>query len=254
MSKVIFPSLIALLLLAGCQPPRGSAVIQPTRYTIGPGIDTTSSLDQVELMATTIAPYRDQLSEEMNRVVAELGSPLVKGKPESTLGNWVTDLIAEAAADLFPDLEIAFAVHNYGGIRISELGAGPLIVSELFELMPFDNELVVVGLTGFELIQFVEFMAEDGGWPVSGNLIVEVVGDVMSVAVGRESVIPTQTYYVALPDYVAGGGDGAGFFLGKPIFSSNRMIRDLLIDYAGRSAQPIEVRDEQARRFSINRP
>ena len=106
------------------------------------------------------------------RLPPEVGLPLTKGRPESSLGNWTADLLLAAARDLFPGYAIAFAVQNYGGLRLSEIGTGPLTVSELYELMPFDNELVLVELGGATLRAFIDHTLADGGWPVSEGLSV----------------------------------------------------------------------------------
>ena len=137
--------LAAVLLLAGlgCARPLSHPVIQPQIYPIDADVRVEDS-PETETMRATIAPYAAQLDEAMNEVLAEVGAPLTKGQPESSLGNWTADLLLAAARDLFPDQKVAFAVQNYGGLRISEIGAGPLIVSEIYELMPFDNELVLV--------------------------------------------------------------------------------------------------------------
>ena len=59
------------------------------------------------------------------------------------VGNWIADVFrAGTGAD--------FAIHNRGGIR-KRLVPGPLTRRDLFELLPFDNDLVTMTLTGAEL-------------------------------------------------------------------------------------------------------
>ena len=48
-------------------------------------------------------------------------------------------------------LNVDFVVLNYGGLRIQSMAAGPITMSKVYELMPFDNTLVVVDLLGSEL-------------------------------------------------------------------------------------------------------
>jgi len=236
------PPLIILLLLGSCNRPLTGLVVQPQYYGITESIDTSAGGPTVAEMRATIAPYSAQLAEKMNRVIGEVALPLTKGRPESTLGNWTADLLERAATDLFPELEIAFAVQNYGGLRIAEIGTGPLIVSEIYELMPFDNQLVVVEVTAAELRDFVEHTLADGGWPVSEGLsVVESTRGTFDITVQGAPLGETGTYYLAVPDYVAGGGDNAAMLVGKRRYESGRMIRDLLIEYAEQDPTPISV-------------
>lgn len=235
----------ALATLAACRAPLPPPTVQPQRYTIGEQVEPGAAGAEVEEL---IAPYRAQLSTQMNRQLATLATPLTKAQPESSLGNWMTDLLEDASRELFPDHEIAFATQNYGGLRVGEIGAGPLLVSEIYELMPFDNELVLVRLTGAELADFVAHIVAKGGWPVSRSIRVErAAGGSLTIELAGRPVDPDGTYYVSTNDYVAGGGSDSAMLIGKPVLSSGRLVRDLLIDYAGRSQQPISVTADGSR-------
>ena len=54
---------------------------------------------------------------------------------------------------------VDFAVINYGGMRIPAIPKGPITRGKIFELMPFDNLLVVVRLDVSILTQFINHMA-----------------------------------------------------------------------------------------------
>ncbi len=247
MNRFSLAALATVFLLSACQRQLSAPLAEPQLYPITAALDTIPSAAGTQEMEQTIASYSAQLEEVMSRVLAQVAAPLVKGQPESSLGNWTADLIAEAARDLFPDQPIAFAVQNYGGLRVGEIGIGPLIVSEIYELMPFDNELVLVEVTGTNLLDFVTHTLLDGGWPVSANLSAARRGQEVKVLLGGKPVDPTATYYIAVPDYVANGGDDSDMLVGKKQFPSGRMIRDLLIDYAGRSSTPISVGTDGSR-------
>jgi len=195
----------------------------------------------------TIAPYKAKLDAKMNRVLATVKTPLKKGAPESTLGNWSADLLARAAEDNFPEHDIAFASLNQGGMRVSEIGTGPLIVSEIYELMPFDNTLVLMDLSGKELREFISHIANSGGWPVSDGLSVQADPTGLSMLVQGSPINADQRYIIALPDYVANGGSGSSMLKDKPKIKSGLLIRDLLVEYAGKITQPIDVRVELRR-------
>ena len=165
MFRILLLSLsVALITLSGCQSYYQAKETENLSCPINPEIATDAS-PTAKTVAATIEPYQSQLSKKMEEVIARAPLTLEKDRPESRLGNWTAELIQQAAVDLFPDVEIAFSIQNYGGLRIRELVAGPVTVRNIYELMPFDNELVAVELNGFVLQEFIDHMAADGGWP-----------------------------------------------------------------------------------------
>ena len=235
--------LTVFLLLSSCQRSVvGSPRVDPTVYPIGDYLASDTASSPARTVAITIAPYSAQLGDRMNRVLAEVATPLVKGRPESSLGNWTADLLLAAAREVFPERTVAFAIQNYGGIRVTEIGTGPLTVAELYELMPFDNELVLVQLSGTQLAEFLTHTIAGGGWPVSAGVSIEQVdGEPIQVLIGGQPLRKAATYYVAMPDYVANGGDQAAMLVGTPQQASGRLVRDLLIEQAARLSEPIRV-------------
>ncbi|THH41508.1 5'-nucleotidase C-terminal domain-containing protein [Neolewinella litorea] len=244
-------AIISVLTLA-CGRPLTDPVTSPRLYEITPDVERDSSAE-IQRMAATIAPYSARLETVMNRILAEVAVPLTKAQPESSLGNWTADLTLAAARDLFPEVDIAFAVQNYGGLRVNEIGTGPLLVSEMYELMPFDNELVVVEVTGAELEEFVAHTLSDGGWPVSEGLSAVRNGGMVTVRVNGQPVDPGAIYHIAMPDYVANGGSDSAMLVGKRQMASGRLVRDLLIEYAGRHQTPIHVVPDGSR-IKIEQP
>lgn len=234
---------LAILLFGfGCRAPLSSPTVQPRFYPVSDKLEQDQAGTQVQTMAETIAPYKAQLEAKMNRQLATVKTPLRKGSPESTLGNWAADLLHEAALVTYPNRTIAFSTMNQGGIRVSEIGTGPLIVSEIYELMPFDNELVLMELTGKQLTEFVSHIANSGGWPVSAGLSVKQTGEGLNIRIAGKGIDSGAKYAVALPDYVAGGGSGSTMLKGLPRTDSGIKIRDLLIEYAAKATAPIDIK------------
>ena len=71
-------------------------------------------------------------------------------EPECPMLNWATDALWEAAKAVYPG-KVDIAIVNMGGMRC-EWPAGPVTKGSVFELMPFDNELVVLTLKGLDII------------------------------------------------------------------------------------------------------
>jgi len=213
-------SLLGLLtVLAGCKGPAGAPTLQPTLYNIsektGETLPVTDRSTEVEAL---IAPYKAQLDAKMNRELAVVKTPLLKASPEGSLGNWMADIMAEAAHDRFPGTEIAFAVTNPGGLRVQEISAGPLLVSEIYELMP-------------------AHMTNSGGWPVSEALNVDLTSGKLEVTINGKPLDPDARYQVASIDYVANGGSGAAMLRDKPRRDSEMYLRDVLIEYAEKTPE-----------------
>ena len=176
-----------------------------------------------------IYPYKSELDTKMNEVLATCPENLTKGRPESTLTNWVADALYNQAIQVYTE-PIAFAYQNYGGIRINTLGKGPVSLYKIYEIMPFDNTLVLVKLSGSELQQFFDYMAAGGGSPVSASPRYNIeAGKPVRITIHGKAIDPTSSYYVAMTDYIAKGGDNLVYLKDKPRLDKNVLVRDLLI-------------------------
>lgn len=219
-------TVISLLFLTSCytiyQPIKseGSSVRIDNRIT-----------EESEAINALIRPYKQQLESDMGTVLANIETELNRQKPESTLGNLVADILRDQAADL-TGKRVDFAVQNYGGLRIGQIPAGPVTKGKVFELMPFENYLMVVEVPGSDLMEFTKKMIEYGGWPVSDGIKITGKGqEMMSLEIGGEPVIADKIYAVAMPDYIADGGDNCVYFVGKPRINTGRLIRDVLVKW-----------------------
>lgn len=232
---------LVLIFFSACVSTQLPQTLENKSQPVGPEIETGSSAVAAQV-AATINPYQQQLSEIMSEVLAQVPETMVRDRPEGTLGNWVADLLQEAAVALFPEVDVAFSVQNAGGIRVREIAAGPLEVREIYELMPFDNQLVLVEANGFVVNEFIQHMAGGGGWPVSKELNYVIVDDTATnITIGGVPLELNRNYYFALPDYVANGGSSSSMLKDRPQTDSGKMIRDLLIDYtrsAGGEVRP----------------
>jgi len=178
-----------------------------------------------------IEPYKVQLDAEMNKVIAVCTEDMPKGRPESTLGNWMSDAILDRA-NVLSAVPIDFAMQNAGGIRIPMLREGNITKGKIFELMPFDNALVVVHLDMELLMQFLDRVAESGGWPVSKNFYMKIKNDKASVVKINNEPITERIYNVALPDYIANGGSDCPMLIGCDRTVYPVLLRDVFVEKA----------------------
>jgi 5'-nucleotidase len=163
------------------------------------------------------------LAPALERVEAEQRRPLGVTAPErlgrtrdaeSPLGSVLSDALREASgADV--------ALMNPGGLR-ADLDAGPVTFGDVYEVLPFDNTVAIVTMTGEELRGLLALLygERQGVFQESGLKVVlercpgkERLKSV-TLANGRK-LDPKRLYKVAMPDFLARGGDGLGVVLSK---------------------------------------
>jgi 2',3'-cyclic-nucleotide 2'-phosphodiesterase (5'-nucleotidase family) len=186
-----------------------------------------------------LAPYSSKV-RELSKVIGQLEGGLNKtGVGAGSLGNFVTDGIkAQAQAKL--GKPVSLVIVNAGGLRKNAIAAGELRASDIFELLPFENALVALEMTGVQLAKLLEIVPRDAQagarihfkWNdrnraefISGKLVDEK---------GQEQEIdPKKVYTVITIDYLVRLGSGSYAILQeaksqKPL---NITLRDAILDY-----------------------
>ncbi len=188
----------------------------------------TSFTDIDSSLEKEIDPYREKMNVTMNQVLAYSTHSLEKGLPESRLGNFLADacMFSANVKGTSPD----FAVFNNGGLR-RPLPQGQITRGDVFELMPFENELVILTVNGNDVKKIYNFIASKGGAPVSGLQMHFRDSMVTNVLINNSPFDSTKTYRVLTSDYLANGGDSFNFFIGLPRQSVSLKVRDALIFY-----------------------
>jgi 2',3'-cyclic-nucleotide 2'-phosphodiesterase (5'-nucleotidase family) len=182
-----------------------------------------------------IKPYRDKVNADMTEVLCQSSEAMYGGRPESPLTNYCADLTLEEAnrfcASKHQEIKMDVAMINRGGLRIP-LPKGEIKTMTMFELMPFENEIVFLKLKGEVMLAFVNHMAARGGEGVSGLRFGIKEDKAVQPEIGGKPLDPAKSYWLVTSDYIANGGDGSEI-LSK---SSERIdtgikARDLFIQY-----------------------
>lgn len=177
-----------------------------------------------------LAPYSKQVNETMNGVIGVADKSLDRTQPESTLGNFMADAFLEMAKQKYgTHVDLAFV--NYGGIRLTQLAAGNVTTGKIFELMPFDNLLVLQKVKGDVLQQVFDIMADRGGWPVAGATMQIKDKKAVNITIGGNPLDYTATYTIANSDFIANGGDNANMLRPIPQITNGYLMRDAILDY-----------------------
>lgn len=213
------------LLLAACS----GKMYQPASlvyndYRITQNTPKDSGLSQM------LKVYADSVNSTMNGIIGTVAQPLTKAQPEGALGNFMTDAMLTMARKNFKQpVDAAFV--NYGGIRLSQLPAGPVTTGKIFELMPFDNIMVLLPLKGDTLQSFLNHVANRGGWPVTGITYTIQNNAATNVLIEGKPINAASTYHIAISDYVANGGDDCTMLKSAPQINTGYVLRDALLQY-----------------------
>ncbi len=179
---------------------------------------------------TFLQPYSNNVNKTMNDVMGVADVSLDKKQPECTLGNFMVDAFLTMAAEKYnTKVDVAFV--NFGGIRLNQLPAGNVTTGKIFELMPFDNLLILQKLKGDILQQVLDLMAAKGGWPVAGMTMQIKDKKAINVMIGGKPLDPNAMYTIANSDFIANGGDNADMLRNVPQITNGYLMRDALFDY-----------------------
>ena len=192
-------------------------------------VTVTDSIPPDPAMEALVAPYRTQLDAVVGEVLGTAAVPLTKDGAESTLGNFAADALLAVAATEEP---VDFAVTNSGGLR-TNLPAGPITVGDLYEVMPFENSLVVLTLTGAEVDSLAQQIAGLGGEPIAGwSFRIDAAERAVDIRVGRQPLDRDRTYRVATIDYLANGGGGLAALWSPQARTDTRLLfREAMMTY-----------------------
>ena len=221
-------ALALLVLVAACQraPYRATARLAPA--TARPVARTTADDPAA---AALIAPYHDKVTAQMTEVLGTAPAGLLKNPGESPLINFVGDVQRQRAAAALGQ-PVPLAVITNGGLRAG-FAPGPVTLGAVFELMPFENELVVLDAPG-EAVQQLFTYAARIKMPISGaTYTVTFDGQPADIRIGTQAFDPNQDrlWPIAISDYLASGGDNMAFFKALPQRHTQVLLRTAIADH-----------------------
>lgn len=214
----------------------------PQHYNLtkieGKQLPITEKGPQTPEIESFIKPYRDHINKDLDSVLAYCPETLDKstGKWQTTIGCLMADVCVERGNLVFKKREnktIDLCLLNHGGIR-AILPKGNVTSRNAFEIMPFENNLVVIALKTEQIQDIAAYIIkEKKPQPLSGmTFTIGKDGKAKNILVQGKPLEQNKIYYVATNDYLANGGDSMTFFAkGVEKFDLNYKLRDVLIDY-----------------------
>ncbi|MBO7259662.1 MAG: 5'-nucleotidase C-terminal domain-containing protein [Paludibacteraceae bacterium] len=169
-------------------------------------VDSTLDSRAEDAYAASLRPYAEELSATMDAVIGYAPQTLKAYQPESPLSNWTSDVLREAAID-FMGRSADIGVVNMGGLRC-EIPAGEVTLRKMYELMPFDNQLTIVWMSGADLDSLCQAFAAYGGQGVSGMTFCINGKNAYDICINGLPILPDSLYSVATNDYLVAGNDG----------------------------------------------
>lgn len=181
-----------------------------------------------------ISPYKTELDKIMNEVLVVSENEMLKGLPESSLGDFVSDAVLKKTNDVYHSADSVKAnicLLNNGGLR-AQLPKGNITRGNVFELMPFENSILVLTLSGEKTKQLFEYIVGSGGAPFAGATVKGKSKKITELKISAENFDEKKTYKVVTSDYLASGGDKYSFFANPlKVDTINYKLRDAIIDY-----------------------
>ena len=213
-------------------------------------IKTSIALDSLSPSDTyfdsLVEPYSSQLDLAMNQVIgfAPITLKNYVSRGETTLGNFVSDLMLYQSQKLSEDSVDLALINTHGGLRVP-ISEGEIKVSDIYELMPFDNEIFLLRLSGSELIQVFNHTAQDCRNSISPATFEIVNKQAENIFVSGEKIDTSRIYSLAISDYLANGGGGFEFLVSVERKPLGVKLRDMIITH-------IEELTEQGKSITAN--
>ena len=180
-----------------------------------------------------LEPFQEKVLTKMGEPVGEATDFLPYSRNgESPLADLIADAFREKG-------KTQIALHNIGGIR-AQIRRGKIKWGDAFEVLPFQNTLVTLKLTGAQLKTTLEhgLVPSVGMVAISG---IRVQFDpkkpdgqriVSLLLIDGAPIDDSKLYSVATNDFVIAGGDGfTELPKGTDISDTRIFLRDVLVDY-----------------------
>jgi 2',3'-cyclic-nucleotide 2'-phosphodiesterase (5'-nucleotidase family) len=217
-------------------------------------IDTTLAI--TDSIADYIAPYKKRIDQVLDSTLAYAPKPLLlnDGERTSSMGNLMADIVLEQAAPIFNSRSgktLDFVVLNAGGVR-SIISEGNVSARNAYEVMPFENYIDVVELSGSATRELINFVAKASRrHPVAGiEIVTNADGSLESVNIGGQPFDEGRNYYVASTDYLINGGPSVGFFKEfKSRTPTDYLLRNAIIDYLNKVDTLEAVADDRIKQL-----
>jgi len=228
-----------------------------TETLIDSSIPDDPAVDQM------LAAYTPKV-RALDTILGKLKGELRKGgMGAGSLGNFVADgMRAQASARLGKRIDLA--IMNGGGLRRNTISEGELRARDIFELLPFENALVTLDLSGEQILKLLAVVVSGREAQSGARLTYMIKADKSSQLEtamlrdeGRDQEIdPKATYTIVTIDYLVNVGGERYSVLreGRNTKPVGITLRDAIMDYVkSETAAAREIKPRLDERFILDR-
>jgi len=229
-----------------------------TETLIDSSIPDDPAVDQM------LAAYTPKV-RALDTILGKLKGELRKGGVGAgSLGNFVADgMRAQASARLGKRIDLA--IMNGGGLRRNTISEGELRTRDIFELLPFENALVTLDLSGEQILKLLGVVVSGREAQSGARLTYMIKADKSSQLEtamlrdekGRDQEIdPKATYTIVTIDYLVNVGGERYSVLreGRNTKPVGITLRDAIMDYVkSETAAAREIKPRLDERFILDR-
>ncbi len=218
---------------------RGRLQLNDSRYHL---VDITDKITEDSDLTGYVAKMAESLSPNRHATISTATKAFgdKNGQADSAIG----DLICDSLVDLGKKDGVTIAMHNRGGIR-GNIQDGPITITDIQQILPFDNFVVFATVNGALIKQTLEHSVSDG----LGGKFLDVAGlkfaydrqqpegkRVVFVLVqddkGKWSPLKSEKRYkMAMNHYNFEGGEGYNFKSAEEVNKTETKMSDTLEKY-----------------------
>lgn len=212
-----------------------------------------ASLPEVDSIAQFVAPFRKHIDQVLDSPLTYAPEPILldDGPRNTAMGNLMADIVFEETAPLFKTrtggMDLDFVALNYGGVR-AIISEGPVSARTAYEIMPFENYIVVVELDGTATRKLIDFLSKaEDRHPISGiKIVVDRDGHLESADIQGKPFDEGRHYFVATSDYLVQSGPSVGFFNETvSVTPTGYLLRNAMIDHFGKQDSLVAQVDDR---------
>ncbi|WP_248723416.1 5'-nucleotidase C-terminal domain-containing protein [Seonamhaeicola sp. ML3] len=236
--------LLFLLFHLGCK--THLTKIEAKQINISQSISTNSEIEDF------IKPYRTHIERDLDSTLSYAPKTYTKNDNElnTAIGNLMAEIVYAQGNPIFKkrtNNNIDIVLLNHGGIR-APIPKGPISTRTAYEVMPFENKMVVVALRGETLNEMVSYLVSSkNAHPFLGlKITLDQEYKLQNVAVNGKPIEQNKVYHIATSNYLYNGGDNMNFFKSNEgVVDLDYKIRNAMIDYFKRTDTIKPVKDDR---------
>lgn len=181
-------------------------------------------------MSNLIQEYKSQLAEKLEQIIVFTQTPLSKSQPESTLGNWVCDAVINNFQKR--NEKVDACVINYGSIGKDYIEPGAIKWKDFYEIIPNENKIILVSLSGQVLQNLCDSIAQMNGMPLCGISFLIKDKKATNIKINQQPLNKHLIYTIATNDYLFYNKRLQQLFINVNYKNSHLYLRNILIQEA----------------------